>query len=396
MRIAFLYGSFSIGQRPFDFDNLYSAQRGLTGSELSCIEYALEMQRRGHEVLLVVGHHIEPREWRGLRLVPLRNPRVVDGFDVVFSWNEPDLLRDIALGPLRMMNQQLNDFAYCRPGWEEYVDVLTSPSAHHLEFLRKQAPLVRHWEVLPNGCNPEQYDPKVPRVPGRVVWASSADRGLHRLLEMWPGIKSCVPHATLRCFYNFQPADFDDYEAVTPVVQPDLLEIAQRKRYIQHAMSKLVGERWGVEHVGSVSRQRMAREFERAVVLGYPCDTIRYTEGFSVTTLESCASGVLPVITDVDSLGHIYGSAAPMVKLGGGPLQSEHATEFSKLLIRGLTDEDWREEHVEKCRALAGQHSWQLLGDRLEQMITKELADRDGKKKTKKRVGGVVEAGSGA
>lgn len=368
MRIAFLYGQFSIGPRPFDFDDLYQASRGLTGSELSCIEYALAMKDRGHEVMLIVGQSEEPREWCGLSIRPAKDPKVVEGYDVVFSWNEPDLLRDIPKGPLRLVNQQLNDFAYCRPGWEEFVDMVTSPSAHHLEYLKKQAPDVRAWDVLPNGCNPSQYA-QDKRVPGRVIWASSADRGLHRLLEVWPSIKQRVPHASLRCFYNFQPADFDNYEEQGPNVHPDLLEIAQRKRYIQHAMARLSGPKWDVEHVGSVGRTRMRAEFEQAVVLGYPCDTIRYTEGFSVTTLEACASGCLPVVTDIDSLGHIYGGAAPMVEVGQNSLDASQLATFTGLVVRGLTDEAWRSEQVAKCRALAENHAWPILAERLEGMI---------------------------
>lgn len=368
MKIAFLYGQFSLGHRPFDFDKLYTDRRGLTGSELSCIEYALAMKERGHEVTLVVGQpNAGPREWRGLQVVPLDSPRRVDGCDVVYSWNEPDLLREVTPGPLRMMNQQLNDFGYCKPGWTEHVDVVTSPSAHHLEFLKKQAPDVKAWAVMPNGCDPTQYkDGK--RVRGRVIWASSPDRGLHRLLEMWPRIKRAVPHAHLRCFYRMDPAHFDDFESPGPNVHPDLLEIAQRKRYIQHALSRLTGDRWGVEQVGSASRERMRLEFEQAEVLAYAASTIRYTEGFSVTTLEACASGCLPVITDIDSLGHIYGDAAATVPLRG-EFDQQASIHFSDLVIEGLTNEAWRAAHVAKCRALAERHAWPVLAEQLERLI---------------------------
>lgn len=283
MRLAFLYGRFSLGSRPFDFDNLYESPRGLTGSELSCIEYALAMRDRGHEVALVVGQKMEPREWRGLNVFGMTDPRLVDGCDAVLSWNEPDLFREIKPGPLRVMNQQLNDFGYCQPAWGDFVDVVTSPSAHHLAFLRKQVGEQKstrdgwpRWDVLPNGCDPSQYSLDRERIPGRVIWASSADRGLHLLLEAWPEIKTRVPHASLRAFYNFVTNEADDYETPTEIIRPDLLEVSQRKRYIQYAMGRLSGPRWDVEHVGSVSRERMRAEFEKSVVLGYPCDTIRY------------------------------------------------------------------------------------------------------------------------
>jgi len=394
MRIAFLYGSFSLGARPFNFDNLYGDPRGLTGSELSCIEYAQAMKERGHEVLLVVGQEMAPRDWQGIQIRQLDNPRITDDYDVVYSWNEPNLLREVREGgPLRVVNQQLNDFAYCRPGWEEWVDLVTSPSSCHLQFLQKQAPNVRAWEVVPNGCDPGQYR-QDRRIPGRVIWASSADRGLHRLLEAWPDIKRRVPHASLRCFYNFPPAHFDELEAIGPNVHPDLLEIAQRKRYIRYAMSKLASPKWDVEHVGSVSRERMAREFEKAEVLAYPCDTIRFTEGFSVTTLEACASGCLPVITDIDALGQIYGGAAPMVHMPQYSLHGiDHApgmleatrSEFIELVVRGLVDEEWRSDQSSLCRLLAEGYAWPTLAAGLEKVLEGALHARKGSAKTKKR-----------
>jgi glycosyltransferase involved in cell wall biosynthesis len=388
MRLAFLYGRFSLGQRPLDFDNLYDAPRGLTGSELSCVEYAQAMRDRGHEVTLVVGQPMLPREWEGLTVCQLDNPKVVDGFDAVLSWNEPNLFLETSNEPLRVVNQQLNDFAYCRPGWEEHVDIVTSPSGHHLEFLKKQAPGVKAWEVLPNGCDPAMYEDRE-RIPGRVIWASSADRGLHRLLEVWPEIKRRVPEASLRAFYNFQAADFDELEAVQQNVHPDLLEIAQRKRYIRYAMSKLAGPRWDVEHIGSVGRERMRIEFEKAMVLAYPTDTIRYTEGFSVTTMEACASGCLPVITDIDSLGHIYGDAVPMVHLGDDGLTRAKLGEFTDLVVRGLTDEAWRAESVTKCKSLAAKHAWPVLAARLEDIILDGLYRKRGwkTKVTSKMIG---------
>jgi hypothetical protein len=395
MRIAFLYGKFSIGQRPFNFDRIFDDPRGLTGSELSCLEYAKAMAARGHETMLLVGQETVDRELDGVEIRQLDNPERVAGFDVVYAWNEPNLLREVAPGPLRVVNQQLNDFGYCHPGWEEWTDLVTSPSAHHLEFLKKQAPGVRAWDVMPNGCDPSQYRTDR-RVPGRVIWASSADRGLHRLLEMWPAIKSAVPHATLKCFYNFKSEPFDVLETPGPNVHPDLLEIAQRKRYIRYAMGKLQGERWGVEHVGSVSRDRMRCEFEKAEVLAYPCDTIRYTEGFSVTTMEGCASGALPITTNVDALGQIYGGAVPQVSMclpfkdvrsgreyAGGFVETCR-NQFLDLVVRGLSDPEWRADQSALCRMLAEQHAWPVLAERLECILQSALQKRGGTKKSKR------------
>ena len=49
-------------------------------------------------------------------------------------------------------------------------------------------------------------------MPGRVIWCSSADRGLHWLLSQWPKIKEAVPYASLKVFYHFNYGDLDKIE----------------------------------------------------------------------------------------------------------------------------------------------------------------------------------------
>jgi glycosyltransferase involved in cell wall biosynthesis len=363
MKIAFIYGPFSVGYRPIDFSVLESSPRGLTGSEMSCFAIARAMAARGHEVSLFVhqpdGASVE-RIWRGVRVYSL--DKLGDhSFDAVYSWNEPDVLRGIPKGPERLVNQQLNDFSYCKPGFDEFVDIYTSPSEAHLEFIRGMTPDPLKWTVLRNGCDPSIYS-KGKRVPGRVIWASSADRGLHLLLQAWPDIKRAVPHASLRAFYNFNYSAVEGYED-EPDRDPQILEIAQRVRYIKYAIDKL--KDFDVQHVGSVSRARLVDEMNQAVVLGYPCETIRYSEGFSMTLMEACVAGVIPVTSDIDALGDIYGDAVPMVK---SPV-SERLDEFTSLVVRALTDKDWRVEVRKKTKALAAQHTWDKLAQRLEQIL---------------------------
>ena len=187
LKIAFVYGPFTLAGRLIDFNTLWDSPRGLTGSELSCICFAREMARMGHQVSLFVQGPNAP-EFDGVPLREFGNLAGESyGYDAVCAWNEPDVLRAVAPGVLRLVNQQLNDFGYCRPGFDDFVDVYTSPSQSHMEYIRSHTPSPHKWTVLPNGCDPNQYDPAL-KVPGRVVYASSPDRGLHLLMQAWPSI----------------------------------------------------------------------------------------------------------------------------------------------------------------------------------------------------------------
>jgi FkbM family methyltransferase len=370
MKIAFLYGPFSLGNPPppdrlFDFANLWESPRGMTGSEHSCVSYAAEMCRRGHEVTLYVpqdGPDFSP----GVKVRNLTHLSAEGGrFDVVYTWNEPDLLRAVPSGPMRMMNQQLNDFGYCQPGWEQCVDVLTAPSQPHLEYLRRLSHEAksRKGEVVPNGCNPTIYD-LTKKVPGRVAYISSPDRGLHWLLQEWPKIRKRVPEAHLRIYYYSLQRWIDHVKVITPAHPSESLrEQGKRARYIDQMLPMLRGH--GVELVGGVSRVQMARELSEAMVLAYPCDTVSWTEGFSVSTLEGCASGAIPVITNVDALGGIYGGYVPMVDAPVG----RHLAEWAEHVIAHLKPGVHRETVVRQARMRAEHFAWPKLGRELEEMI---------------------------
>jgi glycosyltransferase involved in cell wall biosynthesis len=355
MKIAFLYGPWCLGNRPIDFAHLWDSERGLTGSELSFVMYASAMATRGHDVTMYVPG-VSFGTTLGCTLKPFdRWAQDSQGWDAVCAWNEPDLLRGCS-AKVRLLNQQLNDFQYCQPGFEEFVDVFTSPSQNHLGYLKGMIPNKR-WEVLPNGCDPDQYT-LTKKISGRVIWASSADRGLHHLLQMWPIVKKEVPWATLHCFYRFSYDHVEQYHEGNRFVSIDIIEIARRARYIKYAVEQL--KAFDVTHHGGVSRKQMVEEFNLAQVLAYPCDTIRYTEGFSVTTLEACASGTVPVITPMDALPSIYGESGAIVA------QLEHYVEALILLLK---DRAARNEQIVRVREFAKKFDWDLLAIDLESLL---------------------------
>ena len=357
MRISFLFGAKMMGPRPIDFANVWDSPRGLTGSEISWLMFAKEMKKRGHEVSLFGPDQAgTTKEWEG---IPFNQP--VELPDVTYAWIDPDLLRGCPPESLRVVNQQLNDWQYCQPGFGDWVDVITSPSQSHCDHMVPQTPVSpAKWEVLQNGCDPGQYEDG-PRVPGRVIYGSCASRGLHLLLERWPEIKALAPEANLRIFY-----DIDNWINSVIQCQPDPEQV-RRAHYIRARMPEL--EHLGVVKVGSTSRRQMAREFSQAMVLAYPCDPVRFTEGFSVTTMEACASGAVPVISSADSLGQIYGGSVAMVPAP----PADHMDKFVLLVVNGLRNPEFRSAVVKSARACAALHTWPVLAERLEEILERRL-----------------------
>lgn len=306
LRVVMIYGQFSSAMRgKFDLSGLYD-RVGLTGSEGSFFNLARSLAEAGHEVLVVCDAK-EPHEHEsGASMMPIDAlggiASELEGVDAVLAWNEPDYLHFAPKGALRICDQQLNDFAYCRPGFENLVDFWVSPSKNHQANVMQLVPGSPKIAVIPNSVDLDLFaGESIARDPHRAIWCSSPDRGLHLLLDFWPMVRKAQPRASLRIFYRLKPW--------LDVVRSLDSDVGRRARFIEAALARL-GPESGVEVCDAVPNTRMARELQGAAVLLYPCDPVRYTEGFGCSVLDAAAAGCLPIIHPADALGEVHGSAA--------------------------------------------------------------------------------------
>jgi len=380
VKIAVAFGPLCLAFRgSFDFDNLWSDPKGLTGSELGFVRIAQELKKLGHTVELFTV--ATQTEWNGMRVRPWSESGL-DQYDAAVAINEPDLLKPMR-AKLRVAECWLNDFTFCKPGFEKHVDLFTSCSAPHLAKVLTD-PNWRHVNVTPQtprGAfvwepNPAKWivnelgcDPVAPRakVPGRVVHTSSPDRGLHWLLQAWPLVLAKVPHATLKIFYRLEPwlRGFDNV-AYFPPIEP----LRQRTLFIEECLRRFKARGgMGITVCDSVSREQIAIEMAEAEVVAYPTDTTAWSEGWSCSTTEACAARACPVICGADALGDIYRGACPIVE---APMK-DHFEEYTELLIRALTDPAWRDQWNDKAQAFAAEHTWAGHAKRLEAAIIERL-----------------------
>jgi glycosyltransferase involved in cell wall biosynthesis len=206
--------------------------------------------------------------------------------------------------------------------------------------------------ILPNGADSSIYvrDSAAPRKK-KIVYASSPDRGLHWLLEAFPEIRRRVPDVTLDIYYDWEPF----YLAV----KDGNSETSFRLRYCKEMLDRLKNK--GVVHHGSTSREKMIDVFKSSRVLAYPCDTVSYTEGFSVTTLEAAMSGCVPVLAGADALQEVYGGHVPTVPAP----YSKHKLEYLEKVVDLLRDDVLCSQAQDKAVELSSLYSWEKLGIRL-------------------------------
>jgi glycosyltransferase involved in cell wall biosynthesis len=364
MRIAFVGPEF-IPWRPIDFTNLWDSPRCLTGTESSIVIFARELVKLGHQVSIY--YNESASAFDGVTVADVRK-LVSDapGFDVVCLWNvDPKCLSGVPHGVARVFYTTGNRFDFAH-NFEDEIDLFLSPSEDHCAHMKKWTLThTNKWRVLPLGCYLDDYG-IVEKIPGRVIHTSSPDRGLHWVLQEWPSIRKSVPDATLRIFYY----GIDDYVrgANPESTEGGTSEHGHRGRYIGAALDRLKLD--GVDVFGSSSRNVMRRELSEAMVLAYPCDPIAYSEGFSVSIMEGCASGALPVIVGADALISIYKGHVPCVD----PPARKAVGQWRDLVIRSLTDSKWQKSWVTRARALAERHDYIDLARRMEGLFEQSIA----------------------
>lgn len=355
MRVAFFYPYSSIG-RPIDPGAIWTSPRGLTGSELAFVMYAKGLAALGHGVT-VFTRVTGPAFADGMSWCPYEEWETTyrhQDWDSMCSWMTPEPLASPARGAFRLFNQQVSDFRMCPSGWEAHVDLLAPLSSSHARYLVGMTSLPRsRWRVMYNGVDLDTFR-RGEKVPGRMIWASSHDRGLHWLLEAFPEVRRRIPAAELHIFYDFagceafasRPEDPNNHLAA---------ELTRRSVYTLDALKRLSGR--GVHVHGSASRERMAVEMAAAQVLPYPCDPVHYTETFGVTVLEACASGTVPVICSADAFGELWAPFVPHVP----PPFSSNKRAYVDVLCRVLGDRETWEVESGRCERRAAEFGWPRL-----------------------------------
>jgi glycosyltransferase involved in cell wall biosynthesis len=364
MKIAVILGNLSVSARPLNFKKLFESDRGLTGTDLSAVMICKELALLNNDVsffTLFTDDGVVDT-WENVKVydVSKKNEIIDNSFDAVISINDPNDLIELNTNAIRLCWQFLNDFGYCQPNFDEYVNIWLGVSEQHIEYLKSQNNTTHSkWQLVPLGCDPSIYEDK--RVDGRVIWTSSPDRGLHLLLQQWAEIKKAVPNASLKIFYHF---NFDLINQISDAEPVHIRDIAQRLRYIKNAIPKL--KKLDVEHIGSVSRNEIAKQYSEASVFAFSCDTVSFSEGFSVSTMEAHASYTVPVVIGTDCLGTVYkNSGCVMID----PPGLVSVKKFTNEVIKALKNKQHSNDVINNCREFAKKHSWKEIAKKIQKVI---------------------------
>lgn len=290
--------------------------------------------------------------------VALRSCEIFDmkiNADLKIMW-----LHDISMGDVR--HSSLGDrFSKC--------DAIVCPSPFHVEHTMKVYEYsVDPWSAknhsIANGFDREVFVPEdESRNLLRMAYASSPDRGLPRLLDLWPDIAKRVPGAQLDIYYGW-----DSIDAIIERGLPTAPMLAWFKQNTQQKIDKLIAKGHRINWIGRVDQATLAEEFKKTGLIVYPAN---FMETFGIVFAQAMTAGVVPVVSDLGALPTTVGEIADLgVVVPGSPDSIEFGERFVSAVADAVnTTSDKRRYLTEWTHYL----NWNHIAREWEVMIEKEL-----------------------
>jgi len=282
---------------------------GIGGSETAAIHMAQELARLGHEVE-VIGQ-VTPQICRGVKYVDYRDYVIVSNGDSskgvsLSKFPATQIECDVfvssrALPALRLLQPKTRLSAL----WMH--DVHVGPDPHGFmgeygmvlvlsEYAREAAQ--RYYPAVPrdrfvltrNGIDPSLFQIEPHKEGCKVVYSSSPDRGLDRLLDYWPAIREICPEAELHVYYGF-----DTWERMAELHRD---KIAKLQIEIFRTRMENMADQGVVSH-GRVGQAELAKAYLGASMWLYPTN---FHEVSCITAMEAQAAMALPITTKLGAL----------------------------------------------------------------------------------------------
>lgn len=151
---------------------------------------------------------------------------------------------------------------------------------------------------VPNGIDLSRFDPAIRKVPFRCVYASSPDRGLLRLLDLWPFIVKNEPQAELHVAYGWQNVDKGIDRGSTELLG------------IKNAVLEKLKTTERVVWRDRLSQTDLAQLYCESYLWLYPT---QFLEVSCISAMEAMAGGAVPITTKSGALPETIGGAGLMV-----------------------------------------------------------------------------------
>lgn len=332
---------------------------GIGGSETAAIEMCRHLAAMGHKVVVYSECTGAEGVHDGVEYAHFSTFSGVD-CDVFISSRQPAIadmpikaglkilwVHDTHVGqPQPAMHRLLLKFDryLCLSEWHRALFLKIYPFLHPSMVL-----------VTRNGLDPARFAGEMPAKKNKLVFSSSANRGLDVMLDVFPRIRAQVPDAELHVFYGFETWE---RSARLMNSQAELQEIEAYKRRLAQTE--------GVVWRGRVDQDTLAREMMESKVWSYPT---AFTETYCITAIESQAAACVPVTSHLAGLAE---TAKWGVQLDGQNTSAEYQDEFVKQVVQLLQDDERRETVATLAREWALTLSWESIAKEWVELFARE------------------------
>lgn len=221
-----------------------------------------------------------------------------------------------------------------RPADVKVWDAIVAVSPYHATLLSRR---LGHPRIvaIPAGTTVRPDGPR----RDRFLYASSPDRGLHRLLQMWPTLWRAF-QTPLSITYDLRGVMARHGRSPGP--------LGARLR----ALRPLLDQEGVIVH-GPLSPEELVTLTRRGRALLYPLDPVLpHSELYALSVLDAIGAGCPAVLAPVDALPSVYGEVARMV----GPRAPDYTPEAWAAAVSEVVDNS--PAYAEAGRAFAAARSW--------------------------------------
>lgn len=261
--------------------------QGLGGSEEAVVYLSKELVKLGW-VVDVYNNIDQPNQFDGVNYYNFWTYDKKVPCDVFIAWRNSEYLEEAPKGSKKYMwLHDVQKDEYWTPERLKVVEKIFCLSKWHRDNFKK-VPDDKFF-LTRNGIIPSQFSAagEIQRDSFKCVYASSPDRGLDVLLEMWPEIIKKAPDAHLHVFYGFSPT-YDKLHANN-----------DRMIEFKEVTLKKMEDLEGVHYHGKVNHAELHEHFMSAGLWLYPT---YFTEISCITAMKAQVAGMIPVTMTLAAL----------------------------------------------------------------------------------------------
>ena len=240
--------------------------------------------------------------------------------------------------------------------WSDYIDGCVCQTQWHADEYARQYPIMKDKiHIINNGI--DQLFPllRPQKIQNRFIYTSRTERGLKRILELWPEIVAALPDATLVIStYVAFPCNDDERDIQSRIAE--LNETYKTYTYTTSTVNYQISEEARIRHLGQLNTEQLYAEMSKAEYWLYPTD---WPETSCITAMEMLMSEVICLYYPVAGLTDT---------MSGCGIQIAPGTEI-ETLCKIASDEKEKETMRQQGRAYAESCSWANRAQQWETII---------------------------